>query len=55
MPVAWWADVQVILETVAPVRQGDRRWVYDDDERGRRLVVARDPDGRLVVISYHPR
>lgn len=55
VPVAWWADIQAILETVAPRREGGRRWVYDDAERGRRLVVARDPGGHLVVISYHPR
>ena len=55
VPVGWWADIQAILDSVVPVRQPDGRWVYVDIERGRRLVVRREPDGRLCVISYHPR
>ena len=55
VPVEWYADIQDILDTVVPVRQPDGRWVYDDVERGRRLVVKRDGAGRLIVISYHPR
>ena len=76
VPVAWYADIQTILDTITPRRQvvtvdargtavrrkgqrqpGDReetRWVYDDVERGRRLVVKRDGAGRLIVVSYHP-
>ena len=55
VPLAWWADIQDILDTVDPVRQANGRWVYDDVERGRRLIVDRDSAGRLIVISYHPR
>ena len=54
-PVAWWADIQAILDTVVPTRQPNGRWIYDDVDRGRRLVVDRDSAGRLIVISYHPR
>ena len=52
---ARYADIQDIVDTVAPTRQPDGRWVYDDVARGMRLVVARDGHGRLIVISYHPR
>lgn len=55
VPVAWWADIQDILDTVTPVRQKNGRWRYDDVDRGRRLIVDRDAAGRLVVVSYHPR
>ena len=55
VPVAWWADIQAILDTIVPVRQANGRWCYDDVARGRRLIVDRDAAGRLVVISYHPR
>ena len=55
VPLAWWADVQAILDSVAPRREPDGRWVYDDTGRGRRLVVERAADGRLVVVAYYPR
>ena len=55
VPVAWWADIQAILDTVTPVRQDNGRWRYDDVVRGRRLIITRDELGRLIVVSYHPR
>ncbi len=55
VPLAWWAAIQWILDTVVPVRQPDGRWRYDDVDNGRRLIVDRDAAGRLIVVSYHPR
>ena len=55
VPLAWWVDIQDIIDTIVPVRQSNGRWRYDDTARGRRLIVDRHAPRRLVVISYHPR
>ena len=54
VPVAWWRDVQDIVDRVEPVLQPDGRWRYDDRARGRRLVL-RDVGDAMTVVTYHPR
>ena len=54
VPVAWYADLQTILNGVdVPTPGQGGRWVFE--RRGRRVVVGVDPAGRPVVISYHGR
>ena len=55
VPARWWADIQAIIDSIVPVRQPNGRWRYDDVARGRRLIVDRDAQGRLVIVSYQPR
>ena len=56
VPTPWYADLQAILDTPDAIRPNTSvagRW--DIERQGRRVVVALDPAGRPVVISYHGR
>ena len=55
IPLAWYADIQEMLDRLTPTRNAQGRWEYFDRAGGRKLVVGVDERGGYpLVISLHP-